>query len=184
MGASAPRAENPVGGAPPGTGDAPAAGGVDAEVVVAIDRESIGFSAAHFSVVESGAERLHGHNYRVALRARGRLRDDGTVVDFAILKAALREECDRLDHRMLVPTASPEVTVVEHPGGEVELREGGRRFLVPASDCCLLPVRNTTCECLAALLVERLRQRLAGVPVRLEVTVEETAGQGATAREP
>jgi 6-pyruvoyltetrahydropterin/6-carboxytetrahydropterin synthase len=151
--------------------------------VVGIDRESLGFSAAHFSIVETGAERLHGHNYRVALRARGRLRDDGTVVDFAILKAALREECGRLDHRMLVPTASPEVTVVEHSDGQVELREGARRFLIPGSDCLLLPLRNTTCECLAGLFLERLRRRLGSTAVRLEVTVEESPGQGATAAE-
>ena len=153
------------------------------EVVIGIDRESIGFSAAHFSVLETGAEPLHGHNYRVALHARGRLRDNGMLVDFGVLKAALREECRRLDHSMLVPTASPEVTVVEHPDGQVELREGARRFLLPGSDCRLLPVPNTTCECLAGLLLDRLRRRLSGAPVRLEVTVEESPGQGATAAE-
>jgi 6-pyruvoyltetrahydropterin/6-carboxytetrahydropterin synthase len=153
------------------------------EVVVGIDRDSIGFSAAHFSVLDTGAERLHGHNYRVALRARGRLRDDGMLVDFGVLKGALREECGELDHRMLVPTACPEVTVVEHADGQVELREGARHFLLPASDCRLLPVRNTTCECLAGLLLERLRRRLGGSPVRLEVTVEESPGQGATVSE-
>jgi 6-pyruvoyltetrahydropterin/6-carboxytetrahydropterin synthase len=154
------------------------------EVTVEIDKASIGFSAAHFSIVETGSERLHGHNYRVSLRARGGLREDGTVVDFALLKAAARAECALLDHRMLVPTACPQVTVTELAGGEVELREGERRFLLPASDTCLLPVRNTTCECLAELLLERLRRRLGEIPVRLEVTVEESPGQGATVSEP
>jgi len=153
------------------------------EVTVEIDKASIGFSAAHFSIVESGAEPLHGHNYTVGLRARGRLRADGTLVDFGLLKAAARAECASLDHRMLVPTASPVVTVVEHPDGQVELCEGGRRFLIPGSDACLLPVRNTTCECLAELLLERLRSRLGELPVRLEVTVEESPGQGATVAE-
>jgi 6-pyruvoyltetrahydropterin/6-carboxytetrahydropterin synthase len=164
MGASAPR-------------------GRTSEVAVGIDKESIGFSAAHFSIVETGSEPLHGHNYRVAVRARGRVRDDGTLVDFALLKAAMRAECARLDHRMLVPTACPEVTVVEHPDGQVELREGDRRFLIPGSDACLLPVRNTTCECLAGLLLGRLRERLGEIPLRLEVTVEESPGQGATVEE-
>ena len=149
-----------------------------------IDKASIGFSAAHFSIVETGSERLHGHNYRVSLRVRGPLRADGTVIDFALLKAALRAECGLLDHRMLVPTACPEVEVTELPGGEVELREGERRFLFPASDTRLLPVCNTTCECLAELLLARLRDRLGEAPVRLEVTVEESPGQGATVTEP
>ena len=151
-------------------------------MAVHIDKASIGFSAAHFSIVETGSEPLHGHNYRVSLRARGGLREDGTVVDFALLKAAARAECAVLDHRMLVPTACPEVRVTELDG-EVELREGTRRFLLPASDTCLLPVRNTTCECLAELLLGRLRRRLGELPVRLEVTVEESPGQGATVTE-
>jgi hypothetical protein len=45
-------------------------------------------------------------------------------------------------------------------------------------------VRNTTCECLAQLLLERLRRRLGEIPIRLEVTVEESPGQGATVSEP
>jgi 6-pyruvoyltetrahydropterin/6-carboxytetrahydropterin synthase len=155
----------------------------EAEVVIRVDRESIGFSAAHFSITETGSERLHGHNYRVAAAARGRLLEAGTLLDFSVLKQALREECARLDHRMLVPTACPEVTVVERPDGQVELREGARCFLIPASDSCLLPVRNTTCECLAGLLLTRLRRRLGPLPIRLEVTVEESPRQGATASE-
>ncbi len=66
----------------------------------------------------------------------------------------------------------------------MEVREGARRFLLPASDTCLLPVTNTTCECLAEHLLRRLRERLGEVPVRLEVTVEESPGQGATVTEP
>ncbi len=151
-------------------------------VAIHVDKASIGFSAAHFSIVETGSERLHGHNYRVSLRALGRLREDGTVIDFALLKAAARAECALLDHRMLVPTECPEVRVTELEG-EVELREGARRFLLPASDTCLLPVRNTTCECLAGHLLARLRERLGAVAVRLEVTVEESPGQGATVTE-
>src|SRR5689334_12315382 len=104
------------------------------EVTVLVDKGSIGFSAAHFSIVESGPEPLHGHNYQVSIRATGQLRADGTVVDFGVLKAALRAECDLLDHRMLVPTASPQVEVDEPAAGEVEVREGVRRFLFPASD--------------------------------------------------
>jgi 6-pyruvoyltetrahydropterin/6-carboxytetrahydropterin synthase len=152
------------------------------EAVVEIDKASIGFSSAHFSIVETGAEPLHGHNYQVSLRAHGPVRQDGTVIDFALLKAAARAECALLDHRMLVPTESPEVLVTVR-GDEVELREGARRFLIPASDTCLLPLRNTTCECLAEHLLLRIRERLGAVPVRLVVGVEESPGQGATVSE-
>lgn len=155
---------------------------LEPEVRVLVDKRSIGFSAAHFSILETGSEPIHGHNWLVSVHARGRLREDGTLIDFGVLKAAMRAECAVLDHCMLVPTAAPEVTVTELDG-EVELREGSRRFVLPAAETCLLPVRNTTCECLAALLLERVRSRLGEAPVRLEVTVEESPGQGATVTE-
>ncbi len=151
---------------------------------VHVDRESLGFAAAHFGILGGGRETLHGHNYRVALSAHGPVGGDGTVVDFAALKSAVRQEVALLDHRMLVPTACPEVTVdTAAEPGHVELRTGGQRFLLPAGDVVLLPIRNTTCECLAAMLLERVRTRLGDVAVRLEVGVEETPGQGATAAE-
>jgi 6-pyruvoyltetrahydropterin/6-carboxytetrahydropterin synthase len=151
--------------------------------VLEIDKEGIGFAAAHFSILEGGSERIHGHNYRVALRARGTVRSDGTVVDFAALKQAVRAECDLLDHRMLLPGECPDVTISTLPDRHVEVREAGRRFVFPEDEVCVLPVRNTTCECLAEYLVGRVRGRLGDLPVRLEVTVEESPGQGATLAE-
>ena len=163
---------------------ADAAGPCPTAATVVVDKESLGFAAAHFSVLEGGSETLHGHNYQVSLRASGAVREDGTVVDFAALKQALRDACAALDHRMLVPTRCPEVAVAEREDGSVEVREGARRFLFPAGDVRLLPLRNTTCECLAGHFLGVLRDRLGSAPVSLEVTVEESPGQGATVAEP
>ena len=61
------------------------------------------FSAAHFlSHYHGKCEKLHGHNYRVDLWARGdSLNDGGMLVDFALLKDALRAVCKKLDHTSL-----------------------------------------------------------------------------------
>jgi 6-pyruvoyltetrahydropterin/6-carboxytetrahydropterin synthase len=151
--------------------------------VLEIDKEGIGFAAAHFSILAGGSERIHGHNYRVALRAEGHVGSDGTLVDFAALKQALRAECALLDHRMLLPGECPEVAIEAQPDGHVAVREGSRRFLFPEDEVCVLPVRNTTCECLAGYLLGRVRARLGGLPVRLEVRVDESPGQGAAVGE-
>ncbi|MBV8084457.1 MAG: 6-carboxytetrahydropterin synthase [Chloroflexi bacterium] len=145
-------------------------------------RADIGFSAAHFSVVGGVMERLHGHNYRVTLRACGDVGEDGTLVDFKALKTALRAECALLDERMLV-AASSDSLVVESDDTEVTVRAVGRRYVVPRDDVCLLPLRNTTCECLAEHLLHGVRSRLAELPARLEVGVEELPGQGAVVSE-
>ena len=152
--------------------------------VLEIRKDRLGFAAAHFSILEGGSERIHGHNYRVSLRAHGRVRPDGTVAEFAALKAAVAEECAWLDHRMLVPTECPAVAVADGPDGHVEVREGERRFVFPAAEVRLLPLPNTTCECLAGWLLGRVRSRLPELAARLEVTVEESPGQGATVAEP
>jgi 6-pyruvoyltetrahydropterin/6-carboxytetrahydropterin synthase len=149
------------------------------EASLELARGDIGFSAAHFSIHQGRSERLHGHNYRVSLRARGTVDDEGTVVDFSALKDALRALCAELDERMLVPTRSPHVRVEETTDG-LTLTEGSRRFLIPRGDAVLLPVVNTTCECLAAHLLHAIRDRLGVTGYRLEVRVEEIPGQGAS----
>lgn len=142
-------------------------------------RADIGFSAAHFSVIEGRAERLHGHNYQVAVRVWGTVGEDGTLVDFGALKDALRAECADLNERVLLPGESDTVSVRVQDDA-VEAKQDDRRYVFPREDVRILPVTNTTCECLAAHLLARTRARLAGLPVRLEVTVEELPGQGAT----
>jgi 6-pyruvoyltetrahydropterin/6-carboxytetrahydropterin synthase len=58
------------------------------------------FAAAHALTHYHGkCERLHGHNYRVRAWARGEaLGEGGMLLDFAVLKAALRAVCGELDH--------------------------------------------------------------------------------------
>lgn len=158
------------------------AGGALPQAWLELDRADIGFSAAHFSVVGGRAERLHGHNYRVRLQAQGSLAADGTVVDFAVLKRALREVCVELDESTLLPLQS-DVVDVRIDGEDVHVAEGKRRFRLPRSDVRLLPIPNTTCEALAAYMLHAVRDRLGPLPVRLTLSVEETPGQGATVAE-
>jgi len=61
------------------------------------------FSAAHFlSSYHGKCEKLHGHNYRVRLWAKGSvLNTGGILVDFKLLKDTLRQVCKTLDHSNL-----------------------------------------------------------------------------------
>ena len=61
------------------------------------------FSAAHFlSHYRGKCEKLHGHNYRVRLWIRGtELDEGGMLVDFSVLKKALKEVLAPLDHSNL-----------------------------------------------------------------------------------
>jgi 6-pyruvoyltetrahydropterin/6-carboxytetrahydropterin synthase len=62
-----------------------------------------GFAAAHFLARYHGkCERLHGHNYKVRVTAAGtELDEGGMLVDFGVLKAAVRKVIAELDHSSL-----------------------------------------------------------------------------------
>ncbi|MGO8692417.1 MAG: 6-carboxytetrahydropterin synthase QueD [Rectinemataceae bacterium] len=66
-------------------------------------RVEANFAAAHFLKHYKGkCERLHGHNYRVRVWARGDALDEGgMLLDFGELKAALRAVLEGLDHSLL-----------------------------------------------------------------------------------
>lgn len=61
------------------------------------------FAAAHFLSNYNGkCENLHGHNYRVRVFAKGESLDaGGMLLDFAILKNAVKDVCGTLDHTNL-----------------------------------------------------------------------------------
>ncbi len=61
------------------------------------------FAAAHFLERYHGAcERLHGHNYKVLVTVSGAALDDGgMLIDFEVMKRALRKVTRELDHTSL-----------------------------------------------------------------------------------
>lgn len=61
------------------------------------------FAAAHFLKDYNGkCENLHGHNYKVYAHVRGsKLNEGGMLMDFSLLKAALRSVCKKIDHTNL-----------------------------------------------------------------------------------
>jgi 6-pyruvoyltetrahydropterin/6-carboxytetrahydropterin synthase len=150
---------------------------------VRLDKEHHVFSAAHF-ITYSGdvCERLHGHNYRVAVEVDGPLDENQYVIDFIALRDELKAITDELDHRMLLPTGHPLIRVT---AGDKEVEAvftpDRRRWVFPPNDCVLLPVANTTAELLAHYIGQRLlgaiERRLGSRPARLVVEVDENHGQ-------
>lgn len=138
------------------------------------------FSAAHFITFAGHCERLHGHNYRVAVEIRGMLDKDSLVVDFIAVRDALREIVAQLDHVVLLPTEHPDLAV-EVVGEEVQAVLDERRWVFPRGDCRLLPLANTTAELLAAYIGSQLKEALEGrcglEEPHLRVELDECEGQ-------
>ena len=147
---------------------------------IRIGGDGLGFHASHFIVWKNGAcERLHGHGYRVSAEVHGPLDEDQCVFDFYVVRDALKKILADLDHRVLLPTKHPSVTVAERPG-EVEVVHGNRRWVFPADDCLLLPIGNTTTELLAEYVGRRLRDALKSrggtSPGLIRIEIGEGAG--------
>jgi 6-pyruvoyltetrahydropterin/6-carboxytetrahydropterin synthase len=150
-----------------------------------VARPEYRFSCAHMTVFdERRKERLHGHNYTVGVAVE--LAAGGAMLEFAALKEALRLECGALRERLLLPGTSPHFVRAAAGPGELEFRLCGERYVVPEHDALILPIDNVTVEGLAGYLLDRLSDRLEDVLVAaratsLELTIEESPGQGARA---
>ena len=154
---------------------------------VRVTKDHLVFSAAHFITFNGNiCERLHGHNYRVAATVSGPLDENSYVFDFIALRDGLQEIVDGLDHRMLVATEHPTIKV-NAGEREVELTFEERRWVLPADECVLLPIANTTAELLAHWIASQVSEKLALNESQLTeftVEVEENFGQWAVCRLP
>jgi 6-pyruvoyltetrahydropterin/6-carboxytetrahydropterin synthase len=161
-----------------------ATGSPESPFHVFVGKEYLKFNAAHFISYPGFRERLHGHNYRVAVRIDGDLGGDGYVVDFGMVKQVTRRVCAELDERTILPARSDSLQIVERGESIEVVCEDGGRFLFPKDDVALLPIVHSSAEELARYVAERVReglQRAGARPWRrLEVSVAETAGQFAT----
>jgi 6-pyruvoyltetrahydropterin/6-carboxytetrahydropterin synthase len=148
---------------------------------VRIAKEELVFSAAHFITFAGDVcERLHGHNYGLAVEVAGPLDENSYVIDFIALREQLRAIVATLDHFVLLPTAHSQIRVVADER-EVVATFDQRRWVFPRGDCVLLPVPNTTAEMLARhigqQLLAALQSQHAFSPRRLRVEVDECQGQ-------
>ncbi|MHA1769809.1 MAG: 6-pyruvoyl trahydropterin synthase family protein [Candidatus Thorarchaeota archaeon] len=130
------------------------------------------FSASHFVRSEQHTENLHGHNYTLRVQITGPLNDDAMVLDFRKVKRRAIEICKTLDHKVILPGASPTVTVKTEEGF-VEVTASSKRYVFPEEDCVIIPMLATTAELLAKYIHEQLS---FGTDLKTKVCVSESAG--------
>ena len=159
------------------------------EFRVSVAKDYLVFASAHFiTFAGHRCEGLHGHNYRVRVTVEGALdQDTWFVFDFVVLKRLMKELCDEIDHKVLLPLENPKIQVTEEGDAVMVAVEGTLRYRFPRSDCSLLPVPNTTVEMLAELLAGRCLAQLEKIGAKgltaIEMEVEENFGQSAVYRQ-
>jgi 6-pyruvoyltetrahydropterin/6-carboxytetrahydropterin synthase len=135
-------------------------------------------------IFENGSrEPLHGHNYRVQVKGEAPELADDMVFDFLNIKPIVREICDSLDHKLLIPKDNKFLKIYSEKKNYVIETPDESYFSVPMTDTLLLPILNTSAERLAVYICDQIRSivwdKYKYAFTSLEVEVEETPGQAA-----
>src|SRR4051812_35774079 len=139
----------------------------DSRYKVRVSKDYLVFCSGHFiTYLGDQCERLHGHNYRVAVEVEDDLDVNHYVFDFIALKDLTRAITDELDHRMLLPTQNSLIRL-EEDGSNWRVRYRDRHWSFPREECVLLPIPNTTAELLGSYISGRLREAFTarGLPL-------------------
>ncbi|MEE9186140.1 MAG: 6-pyruvoyl tetrahydropterin synthase family protein [Candidatus Binatia bacterium] len=149
---------------------------------IEVEKDYFNFASAHFLIFADGTrETLHGHNYQVSVAIEGDLDSAGVLLNFITFKPLVKEVCDGLDHRTLLPGKNPGLKT-RQVRKNIEVLYKDERFLIPRRDVILLPLINTSSELLAEYVARKIWQkahvRFPGAKLdSIEVCIEEARGQ-------
>lgn len=157
---------------------------MDLNYSIKVYKQYFNFASSHFLIFEDGSrEPLHGHNYRVMLKGEASELQADMVFDFLDIKPIVREICDSLDHKLMIPKLNANIRIDEKDNNYVITTPDESIFSIPKQDVLLLPILNTSAERLAMYLCDRIREltkeRFGYSFKQLEIEVEETPGQSA-----
>src|SRR5262245_64779639 len=102
---------------------------------------------------DGSKERLHGHNYTIALAVEVERVDIGAMIPFAPIKTVLRELCAAWKEHVLLAARNPWFTVVRDDH-ELEFTLCGERYAMLRRDALLLPIENISVKVIAAQVAE------------------------------
>ena len=147
-------------------------------------KQYFNFASSHFLIFDDGSrEPLHGHNYRVMIKGDAPKLEADMVFDFLDIKPIVREVCDSLDHKLLLPGENIRVEIQTQNENYVVTTPDRSLFSFPIKDVLILPITNTSAERLAIYISSEIRkltlERFNFIFDSLEIEVEETPGQSA-----
>lgn len=135
---------------------------------IVLSKEDMKFSIAHFTIFsKEKRERLHGHNYQLKVFIDLKNIENGMAFDYREVKVSIRSLCKRLDERFAVQELSPYLKITKNKE-MISLKFAGEKMSFPADDVLLLPIENTTLECLGDYVIDQL---LAGMSTGVRANI-------------
>lgn len=123
-----------------------------------IKANQVKFSASHFLKEPFQCSKLHGHNYYVSVEIEAPLDENYFVVDFIELKEKVMEVVKPLDHSVLIPDFSNNLTISEIADSIEVVTAKNKRYVFPKTDVIRLPLPSTTSEILAKYFHDKLKE--------------------------
>lgn len=151
-----------------------------------IQKEELQFSAGHFTIFSATErETLHGHNYGVQACFRFSVPENGLLFDYRDLKKALRDICNQIDRKFILPACSPFLKLKEKDQHVLaEFNRQPLQFL--RQDVIILPITNSTIEELSQWFLNELTKDQTYLSnnkiVGIEIKIFNGPGQAAAAR--
>ena len=151
---------------------------------IKVYKQYFNFACSHFLVFENGTrEPLHGHNYKVMVKGHASELKGDLVFDFLDIKPIVRDICNSLDHKLLIPKFNNKLQLFTQNANTVINTPDGSMFSIPTQDILMLPIHNTSAELLAQYLCDEIVkttfEKYRFSFKEIEVEVEETPGQSA-----
>ncbi len=123
---------------------------------IELHRGGLKFSAGHFTIFSATErEKLHGHNYFVEVAITAEIGEPGILFDYRIFKKQLKQLCDQLNQRFLLPSQSPYLQL-EEDEHYCYAHFNQQKIPFLKEDVLILPLSNITLEELSTWFVEQV----------------------------
>jgi len=149
---------------------------------IKVYKQYFNFASSHFMMFKDGSrEPIHGHNYKVRFYGEARDLNDDMVFDFLNIKPIIRDVCNALDHKLIIPKENSHLKIDEHQNNWHITTSRSDFFSFPKSDVLLLPIENSSVERLAKYIASEIKKEVLKKYqfefLNVEIEVEETEGQ-------
>ena len=152
---------------------------------IEIAKQALNFSAAHFTIFsETEREDLHGHNFQVECDLTSPIDDNGLIFDYALIKRVVKELCDEIDEKTILPENSPYLSL-EEEGPYLIAVYHNERIPFLHRDVVTLPIANSSVEELSHYFLDRMlnHAEIARQDIReMTIKISSSPGQKGTAR--
>lgn len=147
---------------------------------IELHKEDMKFSAGHFTIFSSTErEDLHGHNFRVYAKLKLVIGNNGMAADYGPIKKMLRQICNSLDEKFIIPKLSPHIKISEKNPYTL-IHFNGEEIPFLPRDILILDIVNSSLEEFSRYIAEKIisdKTTCSAIGLK-ELTVKVSSGPG------